>query len=82
MTKDEVFAVIRKNIVDGLCTLNGEDIRIDATLKDLGANSLDRADIVLQSMEELNVKMSLVEVGTVRNLEELVDLFYAKMNAL
>ena len=81
MTKEEVFEVVKKNIVDILPDVVDGDIRISDQLKDLGANSVDRADIVIQSMEDLNLKLSLVELGVAKNIEGLVSLFHQKLSA-
>ncbi|MCB0191368.1 MAG: acyl carrier protein [Anaerolineae bacterium] len=80
MTQDEVFNVVKKNIRDVLAHLNGHEIPIEASLKDLGANSLDRADITIQCMEDLQIKIPLVEFGGINNIEGLVKLLTRKVN--
>lgn len=80
MTRDDVFTVVKKNIREVLGHLNGQDIPIEASLKDLGANSLDRADITVQCMEDLQIKIPLVEFGGINNLEGLVNLLTRKVN--
>ncbi|WP_133719198.1 acyl carrier protein [Methylocaldum gracile] len=81
MTREEIFEVIKRNIREILYGLGDEEINIEASLKDLGANSIDRADIVTQSMADLQLKMSLIELGSARNISDLVDLFYRKQQA-
>ncbi len=76
MTKCEIFNVIKKNICDILPDVQECDIEIEQKLKELGANSIDRADVVVQSMEDLKLKIALVEFGKARNIEGLVDIFY------
>ena len=48
MTKDDVFQVIKKNILEVIPTISSEKITLDKYLKDLGANSVDRAEIVVE----------------------------------
>lgn len=80
MTQDEVFAVVKKNIREVLVNLDGQEIPLEASLKEVGANSLDRADITVQCMEDLQIKIPLVEFGGIKNIEGLVDLLTRKVN--
>lgn len=81
MTQDEVFAIVEKNIREVLFDLDGAEIPIEASLKDLGANSLDRADITVMCMEDLRLKIPMVEFGGLSNIRGLVELLTAKVNA-
>lgn len=81
MTQDEVFAVVQKNIREVLFDLEIAEIPIEASLKDLGANSLDRADITVMCMEELQLKIPMVEFGGLTNIRGLVELLTQKANA-
>ncbi|MBY9086498.1 poly(3-hydroxyalkanoate) depolymerase, partial [Paenibacillus sp. HN-1] len=65
-------------IMEVLTYLEEEEVKIELSLKDLGANSIDRADIAVSSMEALGLKMSMVEFGQVKNIQELVNLLYGK----
>lgn len=80
MTQEDVFAVVKKNIREVLVHLDGQEIPLEARLKDLGANSLDRAEITVQCLEDLQIKIPLVEFGGVTNIEGLVDLLTRKVN--
>ncbi|KYF75177.1 phosphopantetheine-binding protein [Sorangium sp. So ce296] len=46
------------------------------SLKDLGADSVDRADISTSLKDELGVDIPLVELGKPGDLGGLVDLLY------
>jgi len=63
MTKDEIFKLLKGNVKDILFDLEDDTISIDKSLKSLGANSIDRADIIMQTMEDLGLKMQLIEFG-------------------
>jgi polyketide biosynthesis acyl carrier protein len=80
MTQDDVFAVVKKNIREVLVHLDGQAIPLEARLKDLGANSLDRAEITIQCLEDLQIKIPLVELGGVENIKGLVELLTRKVN--
>ncbi len=78
MTRADVFAVVTEQILEVLPDLDPSLIREDRSLKDLGANSIDRADITLQTMERLGVRFPLAELAGVSNLRGLVDVLVAK----
>lgn len=82
MQKESVFAIIKKSIQDVLYDVTEKDITVDKRLKDLGANSIDRADIVIRSMEGLNLKIPLVELAEAKNIDDLVNIFYKKINGV
>ena len=78
MTKDEIFQIIKRNLLEILPDLPPEGIIPAKSMKDLGANSVDRMDVVIQTKEQLGLKFPLHELGGVENLQGLVDFFHAK----
>jgi polyketide biosynthesis acyl carrier protein len=76
--KTIIFETIKKNIVEILPDLADREIKIENNLTELGANSLDRSEIAILSMQDLNLKIPLIELGSVHNINDLVNLFYAK----
>lgn len=81
MNKEEIFAVVKKNAHEVLYFLNAEDIHIGTSLAELGANSIDRVDILTQSLADLKLKMPLLELGSAKNLVGLVDLFHQNLHS-
>jgi polyketide biosynthesis acyl carrier protein len=84
MTKEEIFLIVKANIEEVLpdLELDLDSIRLEDSLKELGANSIDRMEITVLSMEALGLKVPLVEFGQVSNLQGLVDLLHAKKQAI
>ena len=80
MTKGEILQIIRENVLEILEETTPEMITVDKRLKDLGANSVDRAEIVATTMERLDMKIPLVELGAVKSIGGLMDFFYEKKN--
>jgi len=74
LEKGKVFQVVKDVISEVLPDVDSEDIKIEQNLKSLGANSIDRTEIVMLSMEKLGIKASLVSFGGVENIEEMVDV--------
>lgn len=79
VTESEIFEVIRKNLCEILPELESVSIDPRQSMKELGANSLDRADVVLQSMGDLQVSFPLNELAGVENIQGLVDFLRAKL---
>ncbi len=75
MTKSEVVEVIKKNIVNNLSDLEGQEIDVKKSMKDYGANSLDIIEVVSSTMRELNIKIPRSELAEITNIDELADRF-------
>lgn len=76
MDKTNIFNMIKTKIVEVLPELENQEIQISQSLKDLGANSVDRVEISQNSMEALGLKIPRTEMGGIENLQSLVDLFH------
>lgn len=81
MSKEQVFQIVKNNIIEFLPEILPNQIELTVSLKDLGANSIDRMDIVIKSMETLGLKIPLVEFGKLHNIQGLVDLLYERTTA-
>ena len=76
MTKQEIVAVIVRIIREVIPDLQDYDIQLDDQLVNLGANSVDRVEIVIMAMEELGLKIPRVQLSVAKNIGELVEVFY------
>ncbi|GGX32839.1 acyl carrier protein [Aquimarina muelleri] len=74
MSKEHVFEVVKNIIVEVLPDVELDQVSIEKSLKDLGANSIDRMEIVTMSMEELDLKIPLMSFAQVGNIEGMVDV--------
>jgi polyketide biosynthesis acyl carrier protein len=75
MTREEIFDVVKANVLKVLPDVCPDDVTWDRSLVELGANSVDRVEVSMFSMEALNIKIPRIEFHGVRNLAGLVDLF-------
>ena len=71
--RERVVAVVRARIRDVLGDVPGTAIDQAMSLKDLGANSIDRVEIAALAMQDLNLSFPLHELGDVATLDGLVD---------
>jgi polyketide biosynthesis acyl carrier protein len=79
VNKEQILSIVLQHVRAVLPELKDSQLRGTDSLKDLGANSLDRADIVMGVMEELSLQISRVALSGPRNLGELVDLIHEKL---
>ena len=76
MTKNDIFTVVKNKIEEILPEVPSEMIVIDEKLKRLGANSIDRVEILTLSLEHLGLKVPLVEFGACKNIKDMVEKLY------
>jgi polyketide biosynthesis acyl carrier protein len=76
LDKEQIFEVVKANTLRVLPDLLAEDVTIDKNLTDLGANSVDRVEVVIYSLEELNLKIPTTEMRGIGSLRALVDLLH------
>lgn len=79
MSKDEIFNLITGHVVEILPELEEHKFEYSDQLKMLGANSLDRAEIVMMTLESLELEIPRVELFGATNIGELTELLYAKL---
>jgi len=77
VSKATVFEVVKEVIAEVLPDVSPDHISIGQNLKALGANSIERTEIVVLSMEKLGVNVSLMSFGGVENIEGMVDVLVA-----
>ena len=76
LTQTQVFELVKNNILEILPKTQADLIVPEQSLADLGANSVDRMEIVTLSMEDLGVKIPLMSFARVFNIESLVEVLF------
>ena len=76
MTRDDIFLVVKKHILDISEDLTDEQIDPVKSMRDLGINSLDIVEVVSCAMRELKVKVPRSELSKLTNIDGLVELLY------
>jgi polyketide biosynthesis acyl carrier protein len=82
MDKSHVFDVIVRCTREVLPDLESHEFRPEERLADLGANSIDRAEIVVLVLEALSLRVPRTEVFGPNNIGELADLLHIKTHSL
>lgn len=78
MSKQMIFEMMKESISFILPDIEPDQLSIDDSLKEIGANSVDRMDIIIDMMEKLDIKIPLIEFGELKNMGEIVDLLFSK----
>jgi polyketide biosynthesis acyl carrier protein len=78
MTKIEVLGLIAQYTKEILPGLEMHEFEPSDRLTDLGANSVDRAEIAMLVQEALGLCVPRVELFGPKNIGELADLFVKK----
>ena len=82
MKKEDIFNIIVQHSCQLIPELAGYQFKPGDRLADLGANSVDRAEIIIMTMESLSLRIPRVELFGAKNIGELVDVLYEKTNAV
>ena len=78
MTQQDIFDVIVRHTRDVLPNLADHTFQSGDSLKALGANSVDRADIIMMTLETLALNVPLVEMARADISGNLAEIMYAK----
>jgi polyketide biosynthesis acyl carrier protein len=81
MNREEIFKLIIHHVHEVIPGLADHTFRPQDRLQDLGANSVDRAEIVMLVLESLSLNIPLVELFGPNNIGELADLLHEKASA-
>lgn len=76
---DRVREVIYQHTREVLPGLESHDFKGSDSLRALGANSIDRSEIVMLTLETLGLNVPLIELAKAENLNELVGLIVSRM---
>ncbi len=81
MREQEVMNVLVGAIVEVRPDLQGCDLHAHDSLQALGVNSMERAEIIIDVLRKLELKIALIDTFGPTNLGELTALLAARRNA-
>lgn len=81
VTRDQILQIIAQHARDVIYPLPKEMLEASDSLEQLGANSVERTEIVLMTLESLSLNIPRVETFGPRNIGELADLLHGKLHA-
>lgn len=80
-TKQEIYELIVRCAREVILDLEAHAFTPQDSLAALGANSMDRAEIVMMVMEALTLNIPRAELFGPTNIGELADLLHEKLRA-
>ena len=79
MNKEQIFEVITRHTREVIPKLKDHSFQLTDALKDLGANSIDRSEIVMMTLESLSLNIPLIEIAKAENIGELASILHDKL---
>ncbi|NES19701.1 MAG: acyl carrier protein [Symploca sp. SIO3E6] len=79
MSKEQVLKLIRRYTREIEPQLEEAPLEPNDSLKNLGIDSVNRAEIMMMVMEDLGLNIPRIELAGAKNIGELADLFAAKL---
>ena len=76
MNKQEIFETIVGHVREVLPSLEAHAFQPDDSLKALGANSVDRADIIMMTLESLSLNIPLIAMAKAENIGDLARIMH------
>lgn len=78
MNQQQIFEIIVNHTREVVPELEAHTFQQTDSLRALGANSVDRADIIMMTLESLSLSIPLNELASAANIGELAGLIHAK----
>ena len=76
--KEEIVTIIKENLQEIIPELEGDGISLDDSFVDLGANSVDRGELITLTLERLALDVPRIEFVSAQTINELADLIITK----
>lgn len=74
MSEAEILGALRAAIVDIMPELDGRPIDAGMSLRDLGLNSLERAEVIIDTMSALDIRASMTAFAGAANLGDIAGI--------
>ncbi len=75
MNNERIFSLLKNNIIQIVPQLQDRTILVEDSLRDLGADSIERAAILIKTMSDLDVTILLNKFNSATNIEGIIGIF-------
>lgn len=79
MNKQEILDTIMTQIREVIPALAERPLTASDSLRALGANSMDRADIIMMTLDALSVRIPLFEMAKAENIGDIASIIHAHL---
>jgi len=80
MTKNEIIEKIKDILFEIIPELEDEKIDFDETFTELGANSVDRGELITLTLERLDLNIPRIDFVEAQTINDLSDLVFEKQD--
>ncbi|MES2824526.1 MAG: acyl carrier protein [Pseudomonadota bacterium] len=81
MNKEAILEIIAGHICEVIPRLKDHKFEETDSMRDLGANSIDRSEIIMMTLESLSLNIPLIVIARAENIGELASILQDKMAA-
>jgi polyketide biosynthesis acyl carrier protein len=78
MTKNEIIETIKDILIEIIPELEDEKIDFNETFTGLGANSVDRGELITLTLERLDLNIPRIDFVEAQTINDLSDLVFEK----
>lgn len=78
MDIQQIFEILTDFTSEVIPELENHAFKMEDSLRELGANSLDRIEILTMTLEDLSSDMALVELAEAKNIGDLARIIFEK----
>lgn len=79
-SRADITAAVTESIMEMLPTVKPEQVTGDKHLKDLGADSVDRVEIIGAALDRLELDVPLSVFSDLRDIDAMIDLLHERSN--
>lgn len=69
-----IFEILKRSIKEIMVDIDVDSLKMEDSIKALGANSIDRMEIIVMAMEEMGVKIPMLEFARAKNIGEIIGV--------
>lgn len=78
MDKEQIFNTIVEHAKDIIPRLADHEFNESDSLRDLGANSIDRSEIIMMTLESMEANIPLIYTAKAKNIGDLATILFEK----
>ncbi len=72
--REKIFEKIVMYAVEIIGDIEKDNIKEEDSLKDLGANSIDRSEIIISVLYDFELKISMIKFAECKNIADIIDV--------
>lgn len=74
MPTTDIIATLRDTILEIMPELDSQPIDASSSLRDLGLNSLERAEVIIDTLSALNLRLPMTAFANAANLGDIAGI--------